>query len=397
MSEAPRDTRRASWLTRPVALIGSSSLLSDLGHEVPTALLPGFLTATLGAPAAALGVIEGVADGAAGIAKLAGGALADDPHRRRNVAVGGYATTAVLSSAIGLATSPLQVGILRTGAWAARGLRGPSRNALLTDLTDPRAFGRAFGFERMMDNLGAIFGPLLALLLMSVVGVRTAIVLSVIPGLAAALSIAFAARHVKVTDGTTRRAIRLRVRPVLHGALGRLFIGIGAFEVGNAAATLMILRASELLEPTRGQEAATEIAVSLYVAYNVAATLASLPGGHVSDSRSARHSLVIGAACFLGAYLVFAGAGPQVVVLLGAFVLAGVGIGFAETAEAAAVASLSDESVRGSAFGILAGVQSFGNLAASTIAGLLWTVVSPTAAFVWLAVWMAVADRKSVV
>lgn len=156
MSEAPRDTRRASWLTRPVALIGSSSLLSDLGHEVPTALLPGFLTATLGAPAAALGVIEG----AAGIAKLAGGALADDPHRRRNVAVGGYATTAVLSSAIGLATSPLEVGILRTGAWAARGLRGPSRNALLTDLTDPRAFGRAFGFERMMDNLGAIFGPL---------------------------------------------------------------------------------------------------------------------------------------------------------------------------------------------------------------------------------------------
>src|SRR4249919_1362548 len=129
------------WLTSGVRDIGLASFLSDSGHEIPTSLLPSFLTVTLGAPASALGLIEGIADGAAGFAKLAGGALADDPGRRRRVAVGGYAVTAVLSSAVGLATAAWQVGVLRTGAWAARGIRGPSRNAILADVVHPSAYG----------------------------------------------------------------------------------------------------------------------------------------------------------------------------------------------------------------------------------------------------------------
>jgi hypothetical protein len=113
------------WLGPGVAGIGTASFLADVGHEIPTALLPNLLTATLGAPAAALGLIEGIADGPAGW-----GALADDPRRRRALAVGGYTTTAVLSSLIGAATAVWQVGMLRAGAWAARGLRVPARNAL---------------------------------------------------------------------------------------------------------------------------------------------------------------------------------------------------------------------------------------------------------------------------
>src|SRR3954454_4338026 len=112
--------RDSAWLTPGVRGIGTASLLADLGHEVSTALLPSFLTSTLGAPAAALGLIEGVADGLAGAARLGGGALADDPQRRRTVAVGGYASTAVLSGLVGVATSAWQVGLLRAGAWTAR-------------------------------------------------------------------------------------------------------------------------------------------------------------------------------------------------------------------------------------------------------------------------------------
>lgn len=387
----PRELKSRAWLTPAAGSIGIASFLSDVGHEVPTSLLPSFLTATLGAPASALGLIEGIADGVAGVSKLAGGALADDPHRRRTVAIGGYTTTAVLSSAIGLATTPLQVAVLRTGAWAARGIRGPSRNALLADLVPSEAYGRAYGFERMMDNFGAIIGPLLALLLVSIVGVRQAILWSIVPGLLAAVAIAYAARHVVRPTVREHRPIRLQVRPVLRGNLGKLFIGMGAFEFGNAAATLMILRASELLTPSHGEHRAAQLALLLYVGYNVAGTLSSLPGGHLSDRRSAVHSLVVGAGAFLAAYLIFASAGPSVLVLLAAFVLAGVGIGFAETAEAAAVASMTDESVRGSAFGLLAAVQSLGNFAASAIAGILWTAVSPTVAFLWLAAWMAIA------
>ena len=118
--------RGERWLTPGVRGIGAASLLSDLGHEVPTALLPSLLTTTLGAPASALGLIEGVADGLAGVARLSGGALADDPGRRRAVAVGGYTSTAVLSGLIGAATAAWQVGVLRAAAWTARGLRVPA-------------------------------------------------------------------------------------------------------------------------------------------------------------------------------------------------------------------------------------------------------------------------------
>jgi hypothetical protein len=105
------------WLTPGVRGIGAASFLADVGHEIPTALLPNLLTATLGAPAAALGLIEGISDGLAGAARLAGGAIAEDPQRRRVQAVAGYTTTAALSSLIGAATTVWQVGILRAGAW----------------------------------------------------------------------------------------------------------------------------------------------------------------------------------------------------------------------------------------------------------------------------------------
>ena len=107
------------------------------------------------------------------MARLAGGAMSDDPAPRRALAVGGYSSTAVLSSLIGASTAVWQIGVLRAGAWAARGLRVPARNALLADIAPPEAYRRAYGFERAMDDLGAIAGPLLAVLLVGLVGVRS--------------------------------------------------------------------------------------------------------------------------------------------------------------------------------------------------------------------------------
>ena len=381
----------APWFNPGVRSVGLASFLSDVGHEIPTSLLPSFLTSTLGAPASVLGLVEGIADGAAGVAKLAGGALADDPHRRGTVAVGGYVTTALLSSGIGLAIVPWQVGVLRTGAWAARGVRGPSRNAVLADMVSPEAYGRAYGFERMADNLGAIVGPLLAIPLIALVGVRSAMVVSIVPGLLAAAAMFAALRRVRRPSARERRPMRLQVRSVLRGGLGRLFAGMGAFEFGNCAATLLILRAAELLEPGRGQDRAASIAVLLYVAYNVAATLTSLPAGHLGDRRGTRLVLIGGAGAFLAAYLVFAGTDASVPMLAAGFVLAGVGIGAAETAEHAAVAARAPDQIRGSAFGLLAALQSVGNLAASAVAGVLWTAFSPDVAFVWLSTWMLAA------
>lgn len=379
------------WLTRGVRGIGTASLFADIGHEIPTALLPSLLTSTLGAPAAALGIIEGISDGLAGLARFAGGALADDPQRRRATAVGGYASTALLGGLVGVATSVWQVGALRAGAWTARGLRVPARNALLADVVPAAAYGRAYGFERAMDNLGAVGGPLLALALVAAFDVRTAILLSVIPGLLAVAAILYAIRNTAHPRQQDRKPLRIRMRPVLHGELGRLMIGIGAFELGNLAVTLLILRATDLLAPAQGQHSAVQIALLLYVAYNLAATIASVPAGRLIDRRGAVLVLASGVACFLAAYIGFAATGTSIPVLAVCFVAAGVAIGCVETAEHAAVARLAPEDLRGSAFGLLAGVQSFGNLVASSVAGLLWTVVSPAAGLLFAAALMTIA------
>ncbi len=379
------------WFLPGVRAIGAASLLSDLGHEVPTALLPSFLSSTLGAPGAALGLIEGVADASAGVARFAGGPLADDPGRRQKTAVGGYLTTAVFSSAVGVAGSAWQVGIFRSIAWAARGVRGPARNALLADIAPPSAYGRAYGFERAMDNLGAIGGPLLALALVAIVGVRTAILLSFIPGALAALAIVVAVRAAPKLTERERKPIRIHVRAVLRGRLGRLMAGIAAFELANAAATVLILQATSLLDSQHSHATSVKVALGLYAGYNLAATLVAVPGGHLTDRRGAVLVLIFGSAAFAGSFAGFAFAGASIPVLALLFVAGGVGIGLGEAAQSAAVAAHAPVELRGSAFGLVSAVQAFANFAASAVWGLIYTTVSPRAAFLYLAAWSAVA------
>jgi len=257
-----------------------------------------------------------------------------------------------------------------------------------------KAYGRAYGFERAMDNLGAIGGPLLALGLVAIFSVRTAMLISVIPGILAALAIVYAIRRAAQPAVRERIPVRLQVRPVLRGDLGRLLGAITAFEVGNVAATLLILRATQQLTPAHGTQTATSIALGLYVAYNIAATLASVPAGHTSDRLGARGASLVmaaGVALFGIAYAALAFDTTSYLLLAPPFIAAGLAIGCVETAEHAAVAALAPAVLRGSAFGLLATVQSLGNFAASAIAGLLWTFISPNAAWAYVAVWMTVA------
>ena len=151
-----------------------------------------------------------------------------------------------------------------------------------------------------MDNLGAIVGPLLALGLVALVGVRTAILLAIIPGLLAVAAILYAIRHTPAP----KRA-RAPTDPPAHaagpaGPLGRLMVGVGAFELGNVAATLLILRATDLLTPGHGIDDAAQIAIALYVAYNAAATVASVPAGRLGDRRGQVRVLAGGVAFFAG-------------------------------------------------------------------------------------------------
>ena len=165
-----KQLRRSSthcWLNRTVLGIALASLFSDWSHEIATAILPAFL-GSLGAGAAWLGVIEGISDGLSSFAKLGSGFYTDSLPRRKPIAFTGYLVTTVATASFGLATTPWHVLIARAAAWLGRGIRTPVRKALLAAAVDRSMYGRAFGFERAMDTLGAIVGSLTALGLLAV-------------------------------------------------------------------------------------------------------------------------------------------------------------------------------------------------------------------------------------
>jgi MFS family permease len=381
-------------MTPGVVGVGAASLFSDAGHELATSLLPTFLTSTLHAGPGALGAIEGVSDALVGISKLAGGPLSNDPRRRARLASGGYLGTALATAAIGLTTAVWQVAILRAVAWMSRGIRSPARDTLLTSLVDKRTYGRAFGLERAGDNAGAIIGPLAGAALIGLVGVRHAILLAVIPGILAAVAITLAAREARrtLTQPTARRTFSLNLRELRHAGLARALTPAALFELGNVASTLLILRATGLLHTGhRDLTTATGLAILLYAAHNAAATAAALAGGQLADRLNPRLVFGAGAAVYVAGYAVFASNQHAWPVLLAGFLLAGIGIGFAETAESTVVAHALPDHLRGNGFGVLGLVQAVGDLGSTLVAGLLWALVSPTVSFSYAAAWMIAA------
>ena len=179
--------KRPPWLNRTVLGIGLASLLSDCSHEIATTVMPAFL-ATMGVSAAWLGLIEGTADGLSSFAKMASGYWTDRLPRRKPVAVVGYLVTALGTASFGLASQAWHLLVARSVAWFGRGARTPIRKALLAAAVSRETYGRAFGFERMMDTLGAIIGPATAFVLLGVyhLGYPALFALTLIPGLAAA-------------------------------------------------------------------------------------------------------------------------------------------------------------------------------------------------------------------
>ena len=177
--------RKVHWLNRTVLGIGLASLFSDLSHEMATTIMPAFL-ATMGVAAAWLGIIEGVSDGLSSFAKMASGYYTDHLRRRKPIAVVGYYADRTRCRRFRLGHCGLACSAFRATAWFGRGLRTPVRKALLAAAVDRAAYGRAFGFERMMDTLGAIIAPALVWILLArfITDYAHLFALTLIPGVA---------------------------------------------------------------------------------------------------------------------------------------------------------------------------------------------------------------------
>jgi MFS family permease len=378
---------------RNVLGMGCVSLLSDFGHEMVTVSLPGFL-AVLGLSAGTLGVVEGVADSIASIAKLGGGWLADRMSRRKPLAVGGYALTAATNGLFALARAWPLILFSRCAAWVGRGIRSPAKKAILASSVPPENLGKAFGFERAGDTTGAILGPLLSVTLLAHFeaqhsipshAFRTIFLISVIPGMAAALAFGLMIRETPRARQARHFVTGLRGLPT---RFRRFLVGVGLFGMGDYARTLMILAATELLTPRFGVTRAAAVAGMLYLGHNCFYAAASYPVGAVSDRIGRRGLLAAGYACGGLSALGFAGAfyfgirGITYLLLL--FGLAGISIAVYDSLEDAITADLiSEQAWHGSAFGLLGAVNGAGDLVASIVTGLLWSKVSPALAFTY--------------
>ena len=373
------------WLNRTVVGIGLASLCSDWSHEIATAVLPAFL-ATMGAAAAWLGFIEGTADGLASFAKLVCGFYSDRLPRRKPLAVAGYILTALGTASLGSAASAWQVLAARSTAWLGRGVRTPVRKALLAAAVTREAYGRAFGFERMMDTLGAIIGPITALVLLQLLQHDYARIftLTVIPGLAAAAFMAFAVqergRAVAVQERfqASLRALPLRFR--------RLLVAVGLFGLGDFAHTLLILLAVQQLTPAYGAATAVTAATGLYILHNVLYAAFSMVTGAVADRMNKGRLLALGYALAGAMALAIVLLPPGLWTLALIFVLGGVSVAVCETAEDSYCAELVDDTRHGMAFGTLATVNGIGDFASSLIVGGLWTAFGAPVAFAYSAV-----------
>jgi MFS family permease len=370
------------WLTRSILGIGLTSLFSDMGHEMTTAVLPMFLV-TVGGTAATLGLIEGIADAASSFVKLWMGYYSDRAGRRKPIATIGYAITA-LKGLFAFTTHWSQVMVIRVVAWMGRGARGPVRDALMVDQLEPAAYGRAFGFHTAMDTLGAILGPAIALALVGTLTYRQIFLVSFLPGFVAVACFVWLVKEIRrPPNGEIRFWKSLRTLPRDF----RYFVSsVGVFGLGNFAHTLLILRATDILTPRYGAATAASAAIGLYTLHNVLYAGAAYPAGVLSERVGKRTLLCLGYLLFALLCLGFLLKPSSLPALVALFCIAGVYIALVDSMERALAGDLLPEDVRGTGYGVLALVNGVGDFVSSFAVGWLWTRVSVAAGFAFAGV-----------
>ena len=366
------------WLNRNILGMGLASLFSDWNHEMATAILPIFLSTVLGAPAFALGVIEGVADGISTLFQIWSGWYSDRIGQRKGLAVVGYFITAVSKATFALAGSWWHVLFGRTVGWIGWSIRSPVRDALLTESTTPATIGRAFAFHRTLDTLGAILGPLTATLLLAHVSLRTIFVVSLIPGLCAVAAIVFLVKERPRQKIENHPWASLKALP---SDFRKFLLPVGLFGISNFAPTLLILRAQDLLTPALGTLAAGGFAIGLYTFSNIVYAVVAYPIGTLADRMSKRIILSVGFALFGFLCLGFILADGQKWLLVLLFALSGIYTAIIESSQPALASTLMHEDQHGTGFGLMSAVDGLGDFLSSVTMGVLWTLVSPNTGF----------------
>ena len=379
----------SSWVTRNVIGMTVTSFCADVGYEMVGAVLPGFLAA-IGVSPAALGWIEGTADAASSFLKLASGYYGDRVGRRKPIVALGYFLSGTMLAVFAVAVSWPLILAGRVAAWFGKGIRGPLRDAMLADSTPPEARGRVFGMHRAGDTAGAVAGPLLGAFLLTrlphpnaAAPFRTIFLISLIPGLLSFASMLFLVKEKPAPPNRPRKfwvTVRELPRPYF-----RFLTAVGLFGAGDFAPTLLVMAAAQLLAPRYGVLRAGEIAALFYVLRNAVYAAVSYPAGALADRTNKTALLAagyaLGAITALWAAALFVYGVTAIPLIAGMFALSGIYVGIQDALEGAIPADMITQQERGTAYGVMGAVNGFGDLFASAMVGMLWTLASPAIAF----------------
>jgi len=366
-----------SAVPRAVWVLGFVSLFMDLSSEIIHALLPLFLTTTLGVSVAVVGAIDGVAEATASITKVFSGYISDRMGKRRPLILIGYGMAALTKPLFAIAGSaPLVLGA-RFADRIGKGLRGAPRDALVADVTPPEIRGKAFGLRQSLDTIGAFAGPLLAIGLMIVFAndIRSVFWFAIIPAAIAVMLVLVAVEDAPIV--TADAVARVPVRIVDLKRLTRPFwevtvIGV-VFTMARFSEAFLILKASAEGLPLA-------LAPMVLVVMNLVYAIGAYPAGRLSDRIPAKVLLATGMACLIVADLSLA----LVSGLLGAFAgiaLWGAHMALTQGLLAKLVADHSPPELRGSAYGLFNLATGVTLLLASVIAGLVWVRLGANATF----------------
>ena len=361
-------------LSKNVRNLGWVSFFNDVSSEMIYPLLPVFLTQVLGAGVVFVGIIEGIAESLSSFLKLFSGWFSDRFQRRKGIILFGYSLASVTRPFIGLATSAFHVLLLRSVDRVGKGVRSSPRDALLSQSCPAEERGMAFGFQRAMDHAGAMFGPLIASLLMATAtdNLRTVFLLAFVPALFSLWILWRRVTDVSSPSGTTRRPLSIQWKG-WNREFKLFLLIITLFTLGNSSDAFLLLRARDL-----GIQTAT-IPI-LWFFFHLSKTIFSIPGGTLSDRLGRRKMMIIAWAIYGLVYFGFASA-SEPFHIWALFFIYGLFFGLSEGTERAWVADLVDESKRGTAYGAYYFFIGMASLPSSLLMGLIWKAIGVQWAF----------------
>ncbi|NUS38670.1 MAG: MFS transporter [Lysobacter sp.] len=362
-------------IPRTIWALGFVSLLMDMSSELVHSLLPVLLASGLGASALMIGLIEGAAEGLVMVTKVFSGYISDAVGRRKPLVLLGYGLAAASKPLFPLAASVEAVAFARLVDRFGKGIRGAPRDALVGELAPPEIRGACFGLRQSMDTVGAVLGPLLAMLGLWLMAdnLRAVLWIAVVPALLCVLLIVFAVPEPEHATRPARLPITREGLARLGPAFWRLVALGGVIALARFSEAFLVLRASGLGLPL-------PLVPLVLVVMSVVYTLTAYPVGKLSDRMPRHRLLALGMLVLALADATLAGAHGFGALFAG-IALWGLHMGMTQGILATLVADTTSTEYRGTAFGVFNLVSGLALLAASVAAGALWDAYGAWAAF----------------